>query len=89
MTGTLRRAEILSNSTARLLIRLPPAGIGYANQGEYAQSAGYYVRALSLNPRADSVWGYLRMSLSCLGQADLFPALDAHNLAPLQARFAL
>lgn len=72
-----------------ILPRAPPAGIGYANQGEYQLSAAYYVRALSLNPRADGVWGYLRMSLSCLGMADLFPALDAHDLGPLQSRFTL
>ena len=43
-------------------------GIGYANQGRYEESVAYYVRALSLNPAADSAWGYLRISLGCCGQ---------------------
>ncbi len=64
-------------------------GIGYANQGAYAQSAAYYVRALSLNPAADNVWGYLRISLSCVGREDLMPALDAHDLGPLLREFPL
>ena len=64
-------------------------GIGYANQGQYAKSAAYYVRALSLNPRADNMWGYLRISLASCGREDLMPALDAHDLAPLQAAFPL
>jgi peroxin-5 len=64
-------------------------GIGYANQGAYAESAAYYVRALSLNPAADGVWGYLRISLSCIGRDDLMPALDAHDLAPLLREFPL
>lgn len=29
------------------------------------------------------------MSLSCLAMVDLFPAIDAHDLGPLQARFEL
>jgi peroxin-5 len=64
-------------------------GIGYANQGAYMQSAAYYVRALSLNPAADSVWGYLRISLSCIGREDLMSALDAHDLGPLLREFPL
>ena len=64
-------------------------GIGFANQGAYAQSAAYYVRALSLNPAADNIWGYLRISLSCIGRSDLMPALDAHDLAPLLRDFPL
>ncbi len=35
-------------------------GISLANLSDYEQSARYYVRALALNPRASSVWGYLR-----------------------------
>ena len=64
-------------------------GIGYANQGAYAESAAYYVRALSLNPAADGVWGYLRISLSCIGRDDLMLAIDAHDLAPLLREFPL
>jgi peroxin-5 len=64
-------------------------GIGYANQGQYAKSAAYYVRALSLNPRADNMWGYLRISLASCGRDDLVPALDAHELGPLQSAFPL
>ena len=64
-------------------------GIGYANQGQYAKSAAYYVRALSLNPRADNMWGYLRISLASCGREDLMPALDAHDIGPLQEAFPL
>ncbi|KAG5376099.1 hypothetical protein IGI04_040695 [Brassica rapa subsp. trilocularis] len=40
-------------------------GISYANQGLYQESIPYYVRALSMNPKADNAWQYLRISLSC------------------------
>ena len=63
--------------------------IGYANQGAYEESAAYYVRALSLNPRADAVWGYLRMALSCVSRVDMFPALDARDIRALSAAFPL
>eukprot|EP00959_Pyramimonas_sp_CCMP1952_P432645 9060263-Pyramimonas_sp.AAC.1 len=43
-------------------------GIGYANQGEYAESIKYYVRALTMNVRAANIWGYLRISCSCIGR---------------------
>ncbi|GBG64625.1 hypothetical protein CBR_g45681 [Chara braunii] len=37
-------------------------GIGYANQGLYGESIRYYVRALSMNPKADNAWNYLRIA---------------------------
>ena len=53
-----------------------------ANTGNYDASARFYVRALSLNPSAAAVWGYLRTSLACMGRMDLMahvqePDLDA------------
>lgn len=43
-------------------------GISYANLGDYMSSLKYYLRALSLNPKAESVWGFLRTSLLCAGE---------------------
>ncbi|GAB2289314.1 hypothetical protein Dimus_023618 [Dionaea muscipula] len=42
-------------------------GISYANQGMYEDSIRYYVRALSMNPKADNAWQYLRISLRYVG----------------------
>ena len=55
-----------------------------ANVGRYDASARYYVRALSLNPQAVNVWGYLRTSLACSGKLELMPAVDEENLQHLQ-----
>jgi len=51
-----------------------------ANVGNYDASARYYVRALSLNPQAVNVWGYLRTSLACSGKVELMPAIDEEDL---------
>ena len=64
-------------------------GIGFANQGKYEQSCGFYTRALSLNPHAESVWGYLRISLGCCGRIDLMEAVDRQDLERLQREFPL
>ena len=64
-------------------------GIGLANLADYEQSARYYVRALSLNPRASAVWSYLRTSLTCSSRADLLPAADAEDLLALQQALPL
>lgn len=50
-------------------------GISYANLGDYMNSLKYYVRALSLNPKAESVWGFLRTSLLCAGEVNHANAL--------------
>jgi tetratricopeptide (TPR) repeat protein len=55
-----------------------------ANVGNYDASARYYVRALSLNPQAVNVWGYLRTSLACSGKVELMPAIDEEDLQHLQ-----
>ena len=56
-----------------------------ANVGNYDASARYYVRALSLNPQAVNVWGYLRTSLACSGKVELMldvgPAALANGAA--------
>jgi len=39
-------------------------GIGYANQGAYQNAAKYYLKALSMNSKADHVWSYLKLCLS-------------------------
>lgn len=55
-----------------------------ANVGNYDASARYYVRALSLNPQAVNVWGYLRTSLACSGKLELMSAVDEEDLQQLQ-----
>ena len=62
-------------------------GIAFANQGKYADSVAYYVRALSLNPQAESAWGYLRISLGCCGRIELMEAVDRKDLELLHASF--
>jgi len=84
--GAYQRALDLKPNYVRAWCNM---GIAYANQGDYGQSAAYYVRALSLNPAADNLWGYLRISLSCLGRQDLLRAVDEHALAPLLSEFPL
>jgi len=64
-------------------------GISYANLGEYLASAAYYVRALSLNPAADHVWGYLKTSLACAGKIDLIDVAEAKDLSRLQQELPL
>jgi peroxin-5 len=64
-------------------------GVAYANVGDYTRSAAFYARALSLNPGADHVWGYLRTSLACAGQTDMLAAADRRDLAALQAGLPL
>lgn len=64
-------------------------GISYANLGDYMSSAAYYVRALSLNPGASHVWGYLRTSLACAGQIELLGAVDKHDMQGLQKALPL
>ena len=54
-----------------------------ANIGNYDASARFYVRALSLNPGAAAVWGYLRTSLACAGRMDLMLHVEESDLAAL------
>ncbi len=41
------------------------------------------MRALSLNPGAAAVWGYLRTSLACSGRMDLMLHVQESDLAAL------
>ena len=63
--------------------------IASANLGDYLASSRYYARALALNPRASSVWGYLRTSLACAGRADLLEAADAEDAAAIERALPL
>jgi len=72
LVRSLRRPDILQ------------LGVLQANVGNYDASARYYVRALSLNPQAVNVWGYLRTSLACSGKVELMPAVDEEDLQHLQ-----
>ncbi|KAG2275025.1 hypothetical protein Bca52824_057580 [Brassica carinata] len=67
-------------------------GISYANQVRvrlYQESIPYYVRALSMNPKADTAWQYLRISLSCASRQDMIEACESRNLDLLQKEFPL
>ncbi|KAL2944979.1 Peroxisome biogenesis protein 5 [Bienertia sinuspersici] len=57
--------------------------------GMYEESIRYYVRALSMNPKADNAWQYLRISLSCASRNDMFEACDSRNLDLLLKEFPL
>ena len=63
--------------------------ISFANLGDYDKSARFYVRALSLNPQASHVWGYLRTALACSGRTDLMQAVDGQDLPGLTAQLPL
>lgn len=60
-----------------------------ANVGNYEQSARFYVRALGLNPRAASVWGYLRTSLACASRMDLMQHVHESDLESLSKELPL
>lgn len=60
-----------------------------ANVANYEQSARFYVRALGLNPRAASVWGYLRTSLACAGRMDLMQHVHESDLESLSKELPL
>jgi peroxin-5 len=65
-------------------------GISYANQGRYAESMPYYIRALSMNPNPESpTWGYVRISLGCTGRLDLLEHVDKHDIGALRREFPL
>ncbi len=57
--------------------------------GNYEQSARFYVRALGLNPKAASVWGYLRTSLACAGRMDLMQHVHESDLETLTKELPL
>ena len=71
--------------------RLPGKGgvIVQANVGNYETSARFYIRALSMNPKAASTWGYLRTSLACSGRMDLMELVHESNLDALQKELPL
>ena len=60
-----------------------------ANVGNYETSARFYIRALSMNPKASSTWGYLRTSLACSGRMDLMELVHESNLDALQKELPL
>ncbi|GKV37140.1 hypothetical protein SLEP1_g45200 [Rubroshorea leprosula] len=51
----------------------------------YEESIQYYVRALTMNPKSDNAWKYLRISL----RNDLLGACDSRNLDVHQWEFPL
>ena len=42
-----------------------------------------------MNPRAMNIWGYLRISCTCLGRPDLTAMVDAKDLEALERQFPL
>ncbi|CAK9157801.1 unnamed protein product [Ilex paraguariensis] len=53
------------------------------------ESISYYVRALAMNPKADSAWQYLRISLRCASRNDMLEVCDFRNLDVLRKEFLL
>ena len=43
----------------------------YGNMANYTAAAQCYLKALSLNPEANHIWGYLQMTLTSMGRPDL------------------
>ena len=60
-----------------------------ANIGNYETSARFYIRALGMNPRASSTWGYLRTSLACSGRMDLMELVHDSDLDALSKELPL
>ncbi|CAM6085424.1 unnamed protein product [Calypogeia fissa] len=59
-------------------------------QGRYQESIRYYVRALVMNPKADNVWDYLRISLSSTAaRRDILDACESRQLDVLQKEYPL
>lgn len=85
--GAYRRALDIKPNYVRAWSNM---GIGYANQGRYAESLPYYVRALALNPSPESAtWGYVRISLGCIGRLDLLHHCDNRDVGALSREFPL
>ena len=85
--GAYRRALDIKPNYVRAWSNM---GIGYANQGRYAESLPYYVRALALNPNPESAtWGYVRISLGCIGRLDLMQHCDNRDVGALAREFPL
>lgn len=62
-------------------------GISYSNQAMYQKAARMYLKALSLNPGAEHIWGYLRFAFSCMGRSDLVEKTDARNVLLFNEEF--
>jgi len=72
-----RRAIELKPNYVRAWVNM---GISYANQGIHEVSAKYYLKALSLNSRADHVWSYLKIAFNMMNRPDLAQKTDCHDV---------
>ena len=62
-------------------------GISYANQTKYSAAAKYYLKALSLNEKANHIWGYLRFCFACMNRHDLVAKTDQQDLDAFREEF--
>mmetsp|Transcript_19296 Transcript_19296/g.28739 ORF Transcript_19296/g.28739 Transcript_19296/m.28739 type:complete len:451 (-) Transcript_19296:23-1375(-) len=62
-------------------------GISYSNQALYDLSAKYYLKALSLNDKADHVWSYLRIALQCMNREDLANLVSSRDVNQFRKEF--
>lgn len=65
------------------------AGISYSNLGEYGDAARFFLKALTLNGAADSVWSYLRTALLMQGDLDALGMADAKDVGALVRRLGV
>eukprot|EP00955_Chlamydomonas_euryale_P097780 365099-Chlamydomonas_euryale.AAC.13 len=49
----------------------------------------FYARALSLNPQAVHVWGYLRTAIACAGRIDLMDVVDGRDISAVSSALPL
>ena len=58
-------------------------GISHSNLGEYGAAAQYFLKSLTLNRGADSVWGYLQTAAVMLGNEEALQMVHARDLEGL------
>ena len=46
-------------------------GVTYDNKSDYTKAAQYFLSAVSLNPNAKHIWGYLRSTFGSANREDL------------------
>lgn len=82
--GAYKRALELKPNYVRALANL---GISFANQGLHREAAQAYLATLQRNPKAEHIWGYLRIALTSLERNDLLSLTDKRNVDAFKAYF--
>lgn len=58
-------------------------GISYSNLGEYGAAAKYFLKSLTLNRGADSVWGYLQTAVVMMGNEEALQLVHSRDVDAL------